>query len=177
MKYFVVLFTITLFVTLSSPLAAQTPIPSGASYEVGFSPGGTSLQVVEKFIGEAHRELLMAAYELTSYPIAKALIRAKERGVRVEIVADAKAARQHSSKVRFLANHGIPVRLNSRYAIHHHKFMIADGTSLETGSFNYTEAAVKRNAENALVLWNIPSLANRYRTEWLRLWNEAQPIR
>ena len=178
MKYsFLSALSLTFVFVLATPVLAQTPTPSGASYEVGFSPGGTSFQVVEKFIGEAHRELLMAAYELTSYPIAKALIRAEQRGVRVEIVADAKAARQRRSKVRFLANHGVLVRLNSRYAILHHKFMVEDGKSLETGSFNYTEAAVKHNAENALVLWNIPSLANCYRTEWLRLWNEANPVR
>ena len=178
MKYsFLSVLFFGLLVVLVAPVSAQTPIPPGASYEVGFSPGGTSLRVVEKFINEAHRELLMAVYELTSYPIAKALIQAEQRGVRVEIVADAKAARQHFSKVRFLAHHGIPVRVNDRYAILHHKFMVADGKSLETGSFNYSEAAVKHNAENALVLWNIPSLANRYRTEWLRLWNEAHPVR
>ena len=52
--------------------------------------------------------------------------------------------------------------------------MVIDGTSLETGSFNYTNAAVKHNAENALVLWNVPQIAQIYTAEWQRLWEESQ---
>jgi phosphatidylserine/phosphatidylglycerophosphate/cardiolipin synthase-like enzyme len=37
--------------------------------------------------------------------------------------------------------------------------MTIEGTSLETGSFNYTAAAVKHNAENALALWNVLQVA------------------
>jgi phosphatidylserine/phosphatidylglycerophosphate/cardiolipin synthase-like enzyme len=47
------------------------------------------------------------------------------------------------------------VRLDHRCAIHHHKFMVIDGVTLETGGFNYTTAAIKHNAEKALDLWNL----------------------
>ena len=56
----------------------------------------------------------------------------------------------------------------------HNKFMVIDGNSLVTGSFNYTTAAIKHNAENALVLWNVPQLAPQYAAEWARLWAESQ---
>jgi phosphatidylserine/phosphatidylglycerophosphate/cardiolipin synthase-like enzyme len=34
----------------------------------------------------------------------------------------------------------------------HDKFIVIDGETVELGSFNYTAAAEKRNAENVLVL-------------------------
>ena len=76
----------------------------------------------------------------------------------------------------FLANQGVPVRLNGHYAIHHHKFMVVDGQHLELGSFNYSAAAASKNAENALLLWRFPALAAGYQTEWQRLWDEAEPL-
>jgi phosphatidylserine/phosphatidylglycerophosphate/cardiolipin synthase-like enzyme len=160
---------------VTSTALAATPIP-GASFDLGFSPGGTSLQVVLSGIGSARAEILVAAYGFTSKPIAAALLDASRRGVRVAVVADQKANSRQYSAVTFLANQGIPVRLNGNYAIHHHKFMVIDGKHVETGSFNYTQAAVKSNAENALLLWNVAPLAQRYRSEWQRLWAESTPL-
>lgn len=77
-------------------------------------------------------------------------------------------------QIRILEDAGIPVRLDHYYAIHHHKFMVIDGVTLETGSFNCTTAAIKHNAENALVLWNVPQIAEVYAREWERLWEELK---
>ena len=131
---------------------AQTSHPSTAAFDIGFSPGGSALAVVEKAIGAARSQILMACYEFTSRDIAQALERAAHRGVKVRIVADFKAAHDRFSQIRILRDAGIPVRLDHHYAIFHHKFIVIDGGSLETGSFNYTTAAIKHNAENAIVL-------------------------
>jgi hypothetical protein len=32
----------------------------------------------------------------------------------------------------------------------------------------------KRNAENVLVLWNVPKIAEVYAREWERLWGESR---
>ncbi|HTX72110.1 MAG TPA: phospholipase D family protein [Rectinemataceae bacterium] len=164
-----------LFLLLPLLSAAQTPIPAGSSYELGFSPGRSSLAVVLKAIGSARRDLLIACYEFTSRDIAQAVEDAAHRGVKVRIVADWKAASDRYSQIRILIAAGIPVRLDQRYAILHHKFMVVDGLSVETGSFNYTGSAIERNAENSLVLWNVPSLAEAYAREWERLWEESKP--
>jgi phosphatidylserine/phosphatidylglycerophosphate/cardiolipin synthase-like enzyme len=55
----------------------------------------------------------------------------------------------------------------------HNKFMVIDGVTVETGSFNYTSAAVKSIAENAIVIRNAPDIAKIYAAEWTRLWDEA----
>ena len=163
-----------LAVGLLQSLCAQAPLPSTASFNVGFSPGGTALIVVEKAIESSKSEILMACYEFTSRDIAEVLEAAAHRGVKVRIVADWKASHDRFSQVGILQEAGIPVRLDRRYAIHHNKFMIIDGATLETGSFNYTTAAVKHNAENALVLWNVPQIAQIYAREWERLWEESE---
>ena len=154
---------------------AAEPIPAGASYDIGFSPNGESLDIVLKGIRTARTSILVAAYSFTSKPIALALLDAHQRGVKVQIVADQKSNRKYSATT-VLANHGVPVRLNGHYAIHHHKFMVIDDETLETGSFNYSSAAANKNAENVLLLWHVKPIAQTYRKEWQRLWNEAEPL-
>jgi phosphatidylserine/phosphatidylglycerophosphate/cardiolipin synthase-like enzyme len=171
MRRFIV---IILAVCFLQSLSAQTPLPSTASFDVGFSPRGAALAVVEKAIGASKSEILMACYEFTSRDIAAALEAAAHRGVKVRIVADWKASHDRFSQIGMLEGAGIPVRLNQHYAIHHNKFMIIDGTTLETGSFKHTTAAAKHNAENALVLWNVPQIAGIYGKEWERLWEESK---
>jgi phosphatidylserine/phosphatidylglycerophosphate/cardiolipin synthase-like enzyme len=39
--------------------------------------------------------------------------------------------------------------------------VISDGKHVQTGSFNYSQAAAKSNSENVLVVWNNPDLAAR----------------
>jgi phosphatidylserine/phosphatidylglycerophosphate/cardiolipin synthase-like enzyme len=78
--------------------------------------------------------------------------------------------------VNFLANHKIPVRLNGRYAILHHKFMVIDGTMVQLGSLNYSAAAVNKKAENVLLLKDVPGIAAKYAAEWKRLWDEGVDV-
>ena len=84
-----------------------------------------------------------------------------------------KAAHDRFSQTGILRDAGIPLRPDRHYAIFHHKFIVIDGATLETGSFNYTTAAIKHNAENAIVLWNAPTIAEAYAAEWQRLWGES----
>ena len=46
------------------------------------------------------------------------------------------------------------MRVDYRYAIMHDKFILVDGETVEEGSFNYTAAAVAKNAENLILLHN-----------------------
>jgi phosphatidylserine/phosphatidylglycerophosphate/cardiolipin synthase-like enzyme len=55
--------------------------------------------------------------------------------------------------------------------------MVIDGQHLETGSFNYSAAAANKNAENAVLLWNVKPLAERYTAEWQRLWEESADLK
>jgi len=153
-------------------LWASVPLGTGASFDAGFSPSRGALDVVLKGIRAAKKQILVAGYMFTSKPIAAALVEAHRRGVQVFVVVDAKENQGKYSAATFLANADVPVRLNANYKIFHHKFMVLDGTSLQLGSFNYT-AAAEKNAENALLLSQVPDLAAAYASEWKRLWDEA----
>ena len=150
----------------ASPLVAQ-------DYELGFSPGGSSLKVVLDAIASAKSTLEVACYEFTSREIAAALEDAAHRGVEVRIVADFKASEDRYSQIPILSRSGVPIRLDRRYEIMHDKFMVIDGDAIETGSFNYSEGAVRHNAENALWEWKAADKAAIYAAEWLRLWDES----
>ena len=128
-------------------------------------------------IGKAETSIQVAAYSFTSKPVSLALLDAHKRGVKVQVVADAKSNNGQYSAVAFLANQGVPVRVNGTYAIFHHKFMVLDGRHVETGSFNFSAAAAGKNAENVLLLWNVPEIAARYSREWERLWAEGIEIK
>lgn len=160
-------------------LGASVNAFANASVEVGFSPsigGRSALDVVLAGINGAQREILVAAYSFTSKPIAMALVDAKKRGIDVKVVADKKGNTGKYTAVTYLANNGVPVRLNGKYSIMHNKFITIDQRDVETGSFNYTSAAVKKNAENALLLKGVPELAANYVQDFNKLWSEGEDL-
>ncbi|HCT5418498.1 phospholipase D family protein [Klebsiella pneumoniae subsp. pneumoniae] len=159
-------------------IAMAAPVTAKPTVTVGFSPSAPqdALQLVLSTIKSANRSVDVAAYSFTSKPVAAALIAAKNRGVSVRVVADEKANSGQYTAVTFLANKGVTVRLNGRYAIMHNKFMIVDGDTVQTGSFNYTASAVSRNAENVLLIQDAPELTATYQGEFNRLWNESRQI-
>ena len=147
--------------------------PASADVQVAFSPGDAEQTVIAS-IRNAQHSIHMAAYSFTSRPIAQALIDARNRGVEVEAVLDKSSETGRYSGATFLAHAGIPVRIDRRYAIMHDKFLVIDGTTVETGSFNFSRAAVTANAENVVVLRDMPDVAARYEAEWQRLWSEGE---
>jgi phosphatidylserine/phosphatidylglycerophosphate/cardiolipin synthase-like enzyme len=147
------------------------------AYELGFSPKGESLQIILRGISGAKDSILVAAYAFTSKPISEALLAAHKRGVKVAVVADQKGNSGQYTAVNFLANHQVPVRLNGRYAILHHKFMVIDGMAVQLGSFNYSSSAVDKHAENVLLLKDVPGIAAQYAAEWKRLWDEGVDVK
>lgn len=139
-----------------------------------FSASQNALQLVLSTINSARLNIDVAAYSFTSKPVATALVAAKRRGVAVRVVADEKSNTGKYTAVTYLANQGVPVRHNGRYAIMHNKFMVVDGDTVQTGSFNYTASALSRNAENVLLIQEVPELAATYQGEFNRLWNESE---
>ena len=159
------------------PHAVHAVDASGVS--VGFSPEGSAEALVLSVINGAETEIRLAGYSFTSPEIATALVRAKARGVNVRVVLDKKAnqSRNSQSAINLLTARDIPVRLNGQYAALHDKFIIADARTVETGSFNYTRSGARHNSENALVIHDMPALADRYLRHWQSRWNEGTPYR
>ena len=114
----------------------------------------------------AKATVLVQAYSFTSAPIAKALVDAHKRGVKVEVILDKSQRTEKYSEADFLAQHaGIPTAIDAQHAIAHNKVMIIDDETVITGSFNFTKAAEENNAENLLVIRD-QALAAKYTANW-----------
>lgn len=130
-----------------------------------FSPKGGCTEAIIKEIDNAKSEILVQAYSFTSTPIAKALLDAHKRGVKVQAILDKSQRTQNYSSATFLANSRIPTFIDAAHAIAHNKVMIIDGQRVITGSFNFTKAAEERNAENLLIIKS-EELAKQYTENW-----------
>ena len=167
---------------LVQPAAAAGCIaPDGPAIDTGFSPEGSAERLVLNAICTARRSVHLSAYSFTSPVIARALIDAQRRGVDVAVVADQKSnlVEDRSGKGRIaldlLSGAGVRVRMIDVYPIHHDKFMVIDGESVETGSFNYTTSAARCNSENAVVMWHVPVVAQAYQQHWQSRFNQGRP--
>lgn len=143
------------------PVSAEQ-FKSTGTVDVYFSPNGGATTAVVRELDSAMSEVLVQAYSFTSKPIAKALVDAKKRGVKVVVVLDKSQRREKYTSADFVAHAGIPTFIDDQHAIAHNKIMIIDRQTLITGSFNFTKAAEEKNAENLLVLKGNSALVERY---------------
>ena len=58
------------------------------TWEVYFSPNGGCTDAIAKELDKAQGTVLVQAYSFTSYKIAKGLLDAHKRGVKVEVILD-----------------------------------------------------------------------------------------
>jgi phosphatidylserine/phosphatidylglycerophosphate/cardiolipin synthase-like enzyme len=162
---------------LTPPAAAFAPAPTTQTVDVGFSPAGTAEALVIRSIQSARKSIRLAAYSFTDPKVVRALMDAKKRGADVAVVVDkahnsSKAAR---AALNLLVNAGIPTRTVDAYKQMHSKYAVIDGKHVQTGSYNYSNQAANRNAENVLVVWNQPDLAASYAKNWQWLYEQGQP--
>jgi len=164
-------------------LAAGVAPPSARSemlVQVCFSPAGRCASHLLRALDDADREILVAVYAFTSANLARALIRAQERGVDVRVILDADFDNESSNSVAdLLALNRVPVakvsgatRLHQHAGLMHQKFAVVDRTTVASGSYNWTHSADARNYENLLLFRNARELASEFRDEFMRLWGE-----
>jgi phosphatidylserine/phosphatidylglycerophosphate/cardiolipin synthase-like enzyme len=157
------------------------PLPATGTVDVLFTPWDDAEGAIIRALDKARESIHVQAYLLTSRSIAKALQEAKTRGVAVEIVADREMLeKSDKSLLPLLAEGGIPVWLENRYAAAHNKVLLIDAERsdavLITGSYNFTWSAQARNAENLLILRGNPALVRRYLDNWRRHRDDAQKM-
>lgn len=122
------------------------------TWEAYFSPKGGCTDAIIKELDKAKSTILVQAYSFTSAKIAKALLNAHKRGVKVEVISDKRQKTQKYSSATFLFNAGIPTKIDAQHAIAHNKVMIIDREIVITGLFNFTKAAEENKAENLLII-------------------------
>jgi len=162
---------LSLFLILSlcfiSTLYADELILNNTPAEVYFSPNGGCTEAIVKELNNAKSEILVQAYSFTSKPIAKSLVDAHKRGVKVEVILDKSQRTEKYTSATFLANMRIPVYIDAKHAIAHNKIIIIDRGTVITGSFNFTKNAEEKNAENLIIIKS-KELASIYINNWLK---------
>jgi phosphatidylserine/phosphatidylglycerophosphate/cardiolipin synthase-like enzyme len=136
---------------------------------VYFTPPANAAAAIVKAIDDSEREVLVQAYGFTHNAIAQALIRAHQRGVEVRVLLDRKSQSSNRYVMDVLSDAQIELRQDGKHAIAHNKVMVIDRTIVITGSFNFTNSASTRNAENFLVLRSA-DLAEKYSQQWQHHW-------
>jgi phosphatidylserine/phosphatidylglycerophosphate/cardiolipin synthase-like enzyme len=170
MKFFVSLLIYCLGIACFSAFAQKNPAGSNAEVlGVYFTPPGDVAAAIVKAIDASEHEVLVQAYGFTHNGMAQALVRAHQRGVEVRVLLDKKSESSNRYVIAVLSHADIDVRHDGKHAIAHNKVMLIDRTIVITGSFNFTNSAATRNAENLLVLKSA-DLAETYRLQWQNHW-------
>ena len=132
--------------------------------QVFFSPDDKVQQVLLHLIEQEKESIKIAVYTFTDGQIADALINAKNRGVKVQVVADPTCLQDKFNKIEQLGDAGFDMYIydNSHSkglitSLMHNKFIIFgknhfDHALLWTGSFNLTKSGHRQNQENVVVL-------------------------
>lgn len=144
-----------------------------ARVEAYFTPGDDVDRLIAARIAQARRTVHVQAYLFTSRRIASALAAAARRGVAVELIGD---ARQHEAGglpvLQGLERAGVRIWLADGYAAFHNKVVLVDAATpsavVITGSYNFTQAAQERNAENVVVISGSAEVAGRYALDFER---------
>ena len=153
-------------------------------------------RVITDFIDEARDTLLIAVQELESRPVAEAIVRAKQRGVKIKMVLEQDYLREqsppadpfivdphdalHENRELFsaLLRAGIDVRADYNPHIFHQNFIVRDieGPKRATlmGSTNFTPTGVGTHATkknlNHVVIVHDKRVSREYETEFEEVW-------
>lgn len=169
---------VVLLMGLSLPLALASGNELHATVQTCFTPGMNCQALILNRIDQtsANQHIFVQAYSFTSAPLAQALLRAHQRGVKIMILLDRSQLTEQYSSATFFAHAQIPLAIDHQEAIAHNKIMIFPEHALViSGSYNFTRAAETKNAENLLFLSDSPELVTRYLANFTTHWEHSQP--
>lgn len=142
-------------------------------------PNGPA-QEMFKLIASARQTLDAAFYDIGDMGVAKALIDAKAKGIRVRVVTDTdnmtpmsadKGQTELRETIAALKQAGIPVVDDQRSGIMHHKFLIVDNQAVWMGSTNSSTSSLYNHNNNALTIRNA-QIAENYFSEFERMFTQ-----
>ena len=98
-------FSLCTFLVPYPSYSQEKPTP----WEVYFSPNGGCTDAIVRELDKAQSTVLVQAYSFTSYKIAKALLDAHKRGVKVEIILDKSQMKFHTTVVLGICQNLLPI--------------------------------------------------------------------
>lgn len=148
--------------------AEEIRVDTDTYVTVLFSPQQTPItSAFIPLIQQATDSIKISAFYLTHKALAGELIKAKERGVEIQIILDAVGATSGYTKHEILRAAGISVKVENFGGMMHMKSMIIDDTYLILGSVNFTQSGDVRSDENTLLI-----KSKEYTKEGIDFFNE-----
>lgn len=134
------------------------------------------------FIGAAQTELLVSVQELDHRPIAEALIAARRRGVRVQVILEQDYLRERVTPaddglglqeinrelLTRILRVGIDAKADYNPSIFHQKFILRDRKAILTGSTNFTTTGVTKNLNHLAIIADV-EVAREYAREYRQM--------
>jgi phosphatidylserine/phosphatidylglycerophosphate/cardiolipin synthase-like enzyme len=160
-------FSVALSLSLAAfaPILPASSVATGVAIAVCFAPEEGCAAFTVRAIDNAEREILVGAYGLTTGSgIVEALVRAKERGVDVRLIADRTTPCERESGIEPLAAAGVPIWIDAQARIAHAKTMVIDSAVTLTGSMNWTRGAAVNSEDLNLI--SSPAIAAAYAGHW-----------
>ena len=120
-------------------------------------------------------ELLICVFTISDDRLSDAIMSAHRSGLTVRVISDNDKMHDRGSDVERLYQAGVDVRIDRSPEHMHHKFMVIDGRTVMTGSYNWTRSAETRNEETIIAV-DDPQLAARFSEEFERIWKLSEPV-
>ncbi len=137
--------------------------PNEKINHVFFTPDQNVKKILLALLEKEKKSIDIAAFLLTDIAVAKALVAAHKRGVKVRVVTDHTCCKSSSGKVKIVYDAGIPVYVYQGASarkkmsdIMHNKFIVFGENIFKrsivwTGSYNFTNSAQLYNQENVIL--------------------------
>ncbi|MHA1558904.1 MAG: phospholipase D-like domain-containing protein [Alphaproteobacteria bacterium] len=143
-----------------------------AVWEVCFPPKQPCLPMIINAIRKARHSIRVQGYTLTSDSIVKEFLNAHNQGIKIFVLLDKTQCSAHNDKVQTLYEKKVAIKIDYKPAIAHNKVMIIDNHTILTGSYNWTNGAEQKNAENLLRV-NSVELTKEYINNFEERWASA----
>ncbi|MGA8182410.1 MAG: phospholipase D-like domain-containing protein [Terriglobia bacterium] len=139
-----------------------------------FTSQSSVARSIERLLLEARVSVDAALYRITNPRLARALGKARDRGLRVRLLVDRNKYQATAVTRKLIAENSLPFQAiygrKEKGSKLHHKFAVLDGHIVLTGSYNWTLDSEERNFDHMLVLRDT-DLVLAYQQEFERLWS------
>ena len=150
----------------------STPNKNYENISVFFSPQDKGItNGILPIVHNAKTYIYIPSFVITEKRITNELIKAKQRGVDIKIIADALNSSTQHSKSRELRAAGVSVKAENYAGKMHSKSMIVDDKYVIIGSMNFSNSGENRNDENLIILED-SGAAKFYKEFFIYQWNK-----
>ncbi len=170
-------------VATESPFIEEIPVHVGYGYQGPFfevyftdpanpaskQQSGGIEQALIASIDSARLSVDVAIYSLSLREVGNALLRARDRGVKVRVVMESDS--RERSLPQALIEGGLPILGDRREGLMHDKFVVIDRSEVWTGSLNFTASGVYEDNNNLLHFRSVKMTEN-YLTEFEEMYTD-----